>query len=138
MATGSDGDIPFQAPGIEQISGRNPIVVIGPNGVGKSRLMRALAGSPRRFISAQRRTYLEEQVPAYRSEQARQQLDSQLTHAHSYPWQTSNEIDILFGSILQEHYAALDANNEAAKGAGATVAVVSNTTMVRIPGDRDH
>ena len=114
-----------------QIAGINPIVVIGPNGVGKSRLMRQLAGW-QRYISAQRRTYLEEQIPAYRADQAKQQINSQLTQAHSNPWQASNEIDMMFGRILQEHYAALDANNEVAKQGTGRASAITDTTMDRL------
>lgn len=124
--------IPIGFPQIGQVVGTNPIVVIGPNGVGKSRLMRQLAGSAQRLISAQRRTYLEEQIPTFRAEQAKQQIQSHLSSAHSHPWQWSNEIDTMFGRILQEHYAALDANNEAAKKEDATKTIVTDTTMDRL------
>lgn len=124
--------LPITFPSIGEIGGTNPIVVIGPNGVGKSRLMRRLAGSAQRFVSAQRRTYLEEQIPATRAEQAKQQISNQLNHAHTNPWQWSNEIDMMFGRILQEHYAALDANNEAAKKGEAAKAIVADTTMDRL------
>jgi ABC-type cobalamin/Fe3+-siderophores transport system ATPase subunit len=124
--------MPITFPSVGEIDGTGPIVVIGPNGVGKSRLMRKLAGSPQRFVSAQRRTYLEEQIPAYRSEQAKQEIKNQLNQAHTHPWQWSNEIDMMFGRILQEHYAALDSNNEAAKKGEAAKTIVTDTTMDRL------
>jgi len=124
-------DLPVNFPNLGQVAGTNPIVVIGPNGAGKSRLMRGIAGM-QRFISAQRRTYLEDQIPAYGAEQARQQINNQLAHSHANPWQISSEIDILFGRILQEHYAALDRNNEVAKKAGSTTTAVTDTTMDRL------
>ena len=43
--------MPIAFPSVGEIGGTNPIVVIGPNGVGKSRLMRKLAGSAERFVS---------------------------------------------------------------------------------------
>ena len=79
---------PISFPVVGEIGGFEPIVVIGPNGVGKSRMMRQVAGSPNRFISAQRRTYLEEQIPTSRSDQSKAQMDSHLQQALSNPWQS--------------------------------------------------
>jgi len=124
--------VPIHFPTVGEIGGSEPIVVIGPNGVGKSRMMRGLAGATSRYISAQRRTYLEDQIPAYRSEQSKAQVAQQIQHAHSNPWQWSNEIDVLFGRILQEHYAALDSSNEAAKLTGGASLPVTETTMDRL------
>ena len=123
---------PISFPVVGEIGGFEPIVVIGPNGVGKSRMMRQVAGSPNRFISAQRRTYLEEQIPTSRSDQSKAQMDSHLQQALSNPWQWSNEIDYLFGRILQEHYAALDSNNETAKESGTASVPVTETSMDRL------
>jgi ABC-type cobalamin/Fe3+-siderophores transport system ATPase subunit len=124
--------VPISFPLVGEIGGFEPIVVIGPNGVGKSRMMRQVAGSASRFISAQRRTYLEEQIPTSRSDQSKAQMNNQLQQAHSNPWQLSNEIDYLFGRILQEHYAALDASNETAKESGRASMPVTETSMDRL------
>lgn len=132
MTSATKESIPMLFPKIGEIHGANPIVVIGPNGVGKSRLMRGLINDYRRFISSQRRTYLEDQIPSLRPQQAAQQLESQLSHALQNPWQWSNEIDSLFAQLLQEHYAALYAHNEAAKQGAAGKPFVTDTTLDRL------
>jgi hypothetical protein len=40
----------------------------------------------------------------------------------------------IFGRILQERYAALDASNEAAKRPGAAASIVTDTVMDRLKG----
>lgn len=132
MDISAQASIPLHIPSIGQIGGANPIVVVGPNGVGKSRLMRSVIGAER-FVSAQRRTYLEEQIPGYAAEQAKNEQRSQLARAHNEPWQFSNEIDAMFAHLLREHYSALYSNNEAAKTGVATAKpFISDTILDRL------
>ena len=98
-------------PTLGTLDGSNPIVVIGPNGVGKSRLMRTLVPAER-FVSAQRRTFLEDRIPSYSREQSQQEMRNNFANSYSQPWQLSSEIDAVFARVLGEHYAALDENNE--------------------------
>lgn len=93
-ATKKRQSIPMTFPSIGEVDGTNPIVVIGPNGVGKSRLMRACINQYRRFVSSQRRTYLEDQIPSWRPQQSVQELENQLSHALSNPWQPTSEINV--------------------------------------------
>ena len=124
--------IPMTFPGVGEVQGTSPIVVIGPNGVGKSRLLRACINQYRRFVSSQRRTYLEDQIPAWRPDQSVQHFESQLSHALSNPWQPTSEIDAMFARLVQEHYAALYAANEEMKAGKRTAEAVVDTTLERL------
>jgi len=90
-------------PTLGTLDGSNPIVVIGPNGVGKSRLMRTLVPAER-FVSAQRRTFLEDRIPSYSREQSQQEMRNNFANSYSQPWQLSSEIDAVFARVLGEHY----------------------------------
>lgn len=124
--------IPMVFPTVGEIGGTTPIVIIGPNGVGKSRLLRSCIGQYRRFVSSQRRTYLEDQIPAWRPEQSVQQFESQLSNALNHPWQPTSEIDAMFARLVQEHYAALYAENENLKAGKAVKGAVVDTALERL------
>lgn len=124
-------DIPVAMPVLGKVAGIAPIVVIGPNGAGKSRLMRAVTPA-RQFVSAQRRTYLNERLQSYATKQATNEFNSLLNSAHSTPWEFSNEIDSLFSRILTEHYSALYKNNQAATKGEAAKSFVADTTLVKL------
>lgn len=89
------------------IEGNNPIVIIGPNGPGKTRFGVDLANSHNaEIIGALRNTALEDNISMQSLEQATQHLTSQLTNQRSQYWALSNEINHLFSKLLAEDSAS--------------------------------
>src|SRR5262245_17174324 len=125
---------PLTIPGAATpIAGTNPVVILGPNGVGKSRLMRqAIKGNPGRFISAQRRTYLNDRLQSLSAKQAANEIYSHYNSAHSSPWEFSNEVDSLFSRILGQHFSALYQNNAAAQKGETAKAFIDDTTVANL------
>jgi len=81
-------EIAVVLPDESQIAGERPIVIIGRNGSGKTRLARRLGErtpAPLEFINALRATRLSAQLPAMSKIQAVQQHDSYKTNARNQP-----------------------------------------------------
>ena len=71
-------DYTVTLPGGEMLAGRSPIVVIGPNGSGKTRQTRQLQASvPIEFINALRNTRVAPELPAMGMDSARNQFINQ-------------------------------------------------------------
>ncbi|TDR35770.1 ABC-type cobalamin/Fe3+-siderophores transport system ATPase subunit [Tahibacter aquaticus] len=114
MSTEDSDTYHVNIPIVGIITGTTPIVVIGPNGAGKTRVMRNIS-APDRFIAAQRRTVLNPRLPNYEEEIGRKEFLTQLNNARNQPWEFTNEIDALFSTIVQQHYAELYRDDEAAR-----------------------
>jgi len=85
------------------IPGNHPIVIIGPNGSGKTRFGADLANrNNAEFIGALRNIALGENIPMQGLDQAKEQLTSQIKRTRSRYWQMSNEINQLFTKLLAE------------------------------------
>jgi len=94
--------IPVQIPGAEPIAGMHPIVIIGPNGVGKTRLGVAIArtnGAER--VAALRNVEIPD-IPMQRFLQAAQEVKSALNQVASEHWRQSFELQNLLSAILAE------------------------------------
>lgn len=89
------------------LEGSNPIVLIGPNGCGKTRFGVRLASQQQgEFVGAVRNISLEDQVPMQALEQASQMLSNQIRSQLSQYWSFSNEINYLFSKLLAEDAAS--------------------------------
>lgn len=90
------------------IPGRSPIVIIGPNGSGKTRLSRQLSGGPStpQFINALRNTAVEADVGLATYENARNQLNQQLQQSRSTHYALANEFNQLLQQLVAEDQAA--------------------------------
>ncbi|MDA1257913.1 MAG: DUF4435 domain-containing protein [Chloroflexi bacterium] len=98
IAKGSDHD---------SLSGNNPIVIVGPNGSGKTRhAINMAAWNDASHIGAVRNIELPTDVGMMSGERARIQLSATLTNRRSRWWQISNEIDQLFGKLLADNSEA--------------------------------
>jgi len=87
----------------EQIDGNHPIVVIGPNGSGKTKFGVYLADvNNADLIGAVRKIQLEENIPMRSVDLARTDLSNTLKRRRKRYWETSNEIDELFSKLLGE------------------------------------
>jgi hypothetical protein len=103
-------DYTLTLPGNETLTGRNPVVVIGANGSGKTRQTRQLnASAPLEFINALRSTRVAPELPAVGMDTARNQFNSQLSQSRSAHWELANEFDYMLSQLLaQQSMAAIE------------------------------
>jgi AAA domain, putative AbiEii toxin, Type IV TA system len=98
-------EIPVVLPDRTEIKGGYPIVIVGPNGSGKTRLSRRLGENtvgPIEFINALRNTRINPQLPAMSRLQAVQQHDSQRTSARNQPWELASDFDVVLAQLLAD------------------------------------
>ena len=90
-------------PGIQEpIVGSGPIVIIGPNGVGKTQLGVAIVRSnDAERVSALRNVEIPE-IPMQRFEQASQQIKNVLSQVLDNHWMQSFELQNLMAEIIAE------------------------------------
>ena len=89
------------------IEGANPLVLIGPNGSGKTIFGADLATrNNAEFIGTLRNIALDEHVPMQPLEQAQTELSNQIQRHRSRYWQLSSEINQLFSKLLAEDVAS--------------------------------
>ncbi|HWU52608.1 MAG TPA: AAA family ATPase [Tahibacter sp.] len=113
--SGNDTSIPVNIVGFGVVPGKQPIVIVGPNGVGKSQAMRNSV-NPDRFVSAQRKTFLSDRLSSYSSEQLTQELHGLYANARNSPWAQTNEVDALFSGLISEDYDRLRQKQDVARG----------------------
>lgn len=113
------------------IPGRHPVVVIGPNGSGKTRFGVDLAHrNNAEFIGALRNITLDENISMQGLAQATKGLTSQIKSYRSRYWQMSNEINLLFTKLLAEDAtSAVRFRDQHAVGATAQV---EETNLMRL------
>jgi hypothetical protein len=90
------------------IDGQGPIVIIGPNGSGKTRASRGLTtevGSPE-FVGAMRNTGLPVEVPAMQKTQADQQFFSSQEVTRNQHWAMQHDVEAMLAKALAEHSSA--------------------------------
>jgi energy-coupling factor transporter ATP-binding protein EcfA2 len=88
-----------------RIPGKEPVVIIGANGSGKTRLSRLLRvepGNTPEFVNALRSTRISPQLPAMSQLQARQQHDSTRNNARTQPWEIASDFDYILSQLLAE------------------------------------
>ncbi|MDP9340549.1 MAG: AAA family ATPase [Actinomycetota bacterium] len=96
-------DLGITLPDGTQLAGGVPIVIVGPNGSGKTRLAHKLspqAGAPIEFINALRSTRISAQLPAMSRVQAVQQHNSQKDNARTQPWELISDFDFVLAQLL--------------------------------------
>ena len=95
--------IPLQLLDNRILEGTHPVVLIGPNGSGKTRFGAALADrNSGEMIGAVRNLELQTTLPVQTTQQARNNLRSLKRNRHSQPWTIANEIDHLFSKLISE------------------------------------
>jgi len=87
-----------------QIEDSGPIVIVGPNGSGKTRLSRTLIadGPPIEVINALRNVRISQQLQAMALQQAKANFVSQRDQARNQPYELSSDFDFLLTSLLAE------------------------------------
>lgn len=92
----------------DSLTGNSPIVIIGPNGSGKTRHATEMAQwNDAELIGALRDLSLPANLPIQPLEEANTQLRQAFTRRRGRHWEVSNEINVLFSKLLAEDGAAL-------------------------------
>ena len=99
--------------------GNAPLVIIGPNGSGKTRYGLQLAQwNDAETIAALRNIALEQNIPMQSLAQAKQELVSHRNQRRKRPWSISSEINNLFAKLMAEDSAeAVQFRNQYRDGA---------------------
>ncbi|BCO09328.1 hypothetical protein GF1_17040 [Desulfolithobacter dissulfuricans] len=99
------------------IPGTEPIVIIGPNGSGKTRhAITMVSMNNANMIAALRNIALPPNVVMRSMDQAKNELNNHLNRRRSQPWELSNEINELFSKLMAEDSAsAIDFRNRHAE-----------------------
>ncbi len=90
-----------------EIPGNDPVVIIGPNGSGKTRLgVEMLSLNDAEMVAALRNIALTENVSMRAVEEATKDLDRLYSNRRTKHWQLSNEINQLFSKLMAEDSAS--------------------------------
>ena len=90
-----------------QLEGTSPLIILGPNGSGKTRYgLQISQWNNGENIAALRNIALEKDIPMQALGQATQELQNQKNRRSSRPWQISSEINHLFSKLMAEDSAA--------------------------------
>src|SRR5690348_915719 len=120
-------------PGFGDVSGDGPIVILGPNGSGKTQLAQKIASSNDvTAISAQRRTWLDDNLPVQEDSQLRNYVRQHENRWRSEAWQPTEEINFVLSSLVQDHTNVLTRRNEEALIAGKALEPVSDTKLIQL------
>jgi ABC-type molybdenum transport system ATPase subunit/photorepair protein PhrA len=106
-------------PGFGESDEETPIVILGPNGSGKTQLAQKIAQSNQvSAISAQRRTWVDDSLPVQEEQQLRNQVKSQQDRWRQHSWQPTEEINFILSTLIQDHTNLLTKRNEEAIDSG--------------------
>ena len=96
--------IRIKIPGFQEHDGEAPIVILGPNGSGKTQLAQKLAERNQvSAISAQRRTWVDDSLPVQEEQQLRNNVRSHIDRWRQNSWQPTEEINFILSTLIQEH-----------------------------------
>lgn len=113
--------IPVQYTNERTIEGNAPIVILGPNGSGKTRYGNQLAQwNNADVVAALRNIALEENLPLQSLNQAEQELANHRRARQLRPWNISSEINNLFAKLMAEDSAAATAFRDQFQAGTAT------------------
>lgn len=94
---------PLTLPNETVIPGDNPVVIIGPNGSGKTRGSRRIQTTgPVEYVNALRNNRLSPQLPVMSIVQAQQSHEGQRGVARSSPWEIVTDFDFVLAQLLAE------------------------------------
>jgi ABC-type Mn2+/Zn2+ transport system ATPase subunit len=123
--------IKINIPGFTDHGGEAPIVILGPNGSGKTQLAQKIAGSNQvSAISAQRRTWVDDNLPVQEEQQLRSNVQSQQNRWRDNSWQPTEEINFVLSTLIQSHTNVLTNRNEDAISSGLPFGPVKDTKLI--------
>lgn len=131
--------IKVNIPGFGEDEGTTPIVILGPNGSGKTKLAQKIANDSQvSAISAQRQIWVNESLSVQEERNLRSNINSQIEQWKSSAWQPTQEINYILVTLIQEHNSALNRRNETAVSANTTVEPTRDTKLMRLQGIWDR
>lgn len=115
-------EIPIGISDVGQVGGTYPLVVIGPNGSGKTKFgVQVATDNDADMIGALRNIQMGENIGMRSVDQASNELRNSLQRRRSRYWEMSNEIDQLFSKLLGENsQSAIRFRNEYLQDGTAT------------------
>jgi ATPase subunit of ABC transporter with duplicated ATPase domains len=118
-------------PGYGQHDGEAPIVILGPNGSGKTQLAQKIARAQKVCaISAQRRTWVDDNLPVQEEQNLRNNTRSQQDRWWDNVWQPIEDINFILSTLIQDHTNLLTRNNEQAIASGEALQPVRDTKLM--------
>jgi len=127
----ADNNIPLKLTEKITLEGVNPVVLIGPNGSGKTRFGAAIANKQQAdFIGALRNISLPDDIPMQPLERATRDLTSQMSEHRSRYWRMSNEINYLFSKLLVEDATSAMKFRDSARTGQQPV--IENTNLMQL------
>ncbi len=123
----------IRIPGLGELEGDAPVVVLGPNGSGKTKLAQNIAASNKvTAISAQRRTWLDDNLPVQEERQLWSHVQGQQSQWQSRSWHPTEEINHVMSTLVQEHTNALTKRNEEARAANVALPPLNDGRLIRL------
>src|SRR5688500_12430904 len=123
-------EITIKIPKQADVAGKAPIVILGPNGSGKTKLAQGISASNKvTAVSAQMRTWLDDQLPVDTADRVKNHVQNQQDHWRSRSWQPTEEINQLLSTLIQEHSSLLSTRNEEAIASETPLQPVTNTKL---------
>jgi len=123
--------IKVNIPGYGDCDGEAAIVILGPNGVGKTKLAQRMAQSGQvSAISAQRRTWVNVSLPVEEERQLKSFVQQQQNQWRQNSWQPTEEINHILSELIQDHSNILTKNNEQAIEANTSCEPVRDTKLI--------
>lgn len=103
-------DFTITLPGGSQVASKHPLVILGPNGSGKTRQARNISSpAPIEFVNALRNTRVAPELPAMGVDTARNNYTQQRNQARAQHWELTSEFDSMLSQLLaQDSMAAKD------------------------------
>lgn len=126
-------DLTVTLPDGTQLDGNGPIVIIGPNGSGKTRNARAIRSDPPPvFVNALRNTRVAPEIQAMGLDTARSNFDAHVTQSRHNHWELSAEFDFMLSRLMAEHSMVTNLYFERAREDLSSVGVPGQTPLTRV------
>lgn len=107
--------VAIEIPGYGTQDGEAPIVLLGPNGSGKTQLAQKIARAQNVCaVSAQRRTWVDDNLPVQEEQNLRSNTRSHQDRWRDNAWQQIEDFNFILSTLVQEHTNQLTKNNEKA------------------------
>ncbi|MGV9368019.1 AAA family ATPase [Amycolatopsis sp. NPDC003731] len=93
--------------GTTRLEGRTPVIVVGPNGSGKTRQTRSLTAQvPVDFVNALRNTRVAPELPVMGYDAARSNFQGQRNQARNAHWDLTSEFDFMLSQLVAQNSMA--------------------------------